>query len=84
MEDKFALGKKWFWIGVVVSFLHPVAGIIYAIALLTDGKEKYLKEALIIALVGIVWTIITYFWIAPWLRDMNLLPKYTLPSSLKY
>lgn len=79
-EHNFELGRKWFWIGVVVSILHPISGIIYAIALLTDSKKKYSKEALIIVLVGIAWTLIAIVWIAPWLRGMNFLPKFTAPT----
>jgi len=56
MEDKFKLGKKWFWIGVVSAIIFPLIGLIYGIALLTEKSfiQKKVKEAYLIIFLAIV------------------------------
>ena len=75
-NSRFALGKKWFWIGMVVALLNVTAGLLYGIALLTE--KKYRKEGLIIAIFAVVWAVVSFFLIGPWLIKSGLLPKYTL------
>ncbi len=74
--DKFKLGKKWFWIGVVMALLNVAGGLVYGITLATEKKHR--QEGLIIILVAIVWAVAGYFLIGPWLIKAGLVPKYTL------
>lgn len=57
-EDKFKLYKKWFWVGIAVGFLNFVAGLIYAIALMTEKEHR--KEGIII----LVWTLAVFLLLA--------------------
>jgi len=74
--NQFKLFKKWFWIGVVIGFLHPIAGLIYGIALLFEKNHR--QEGLVI----IIWTIIafllSYYLIGPWVVKTGLLPKFQM------
>ena len=72
MEEKFKLGKKWFWIGIVLGF-SPVFGIIYGAALLFE--RNYRKEGSIIVLWAIVWFTVTSVLIVPWLRAKGIFPS---------
>ncbi|MDP3052497.1 MAG: hypothetical protein Q8N22_00910 [bacterium] len=56
MEDKFKLGKKWFWIGAVSAVIFPLIGLIYGIALLTEKNfiQKKVKEAYLIIFLAVV------------------------------
>ncbi|MFA5386359.1 MAG: hypothetical protein WC297_01715 [Candidatus Paceibacterota bacterium] len=72
MEQKFKLGKKWFWIGIVLGF-SPVFGIIYGLSLLLE--RNYRKEGLIIILWAIAWFVLSSVLITPWLRAQGLLPS---------
>ncbi|MDI6717962.1 MAG: hypothetical protein QMD86_02910 [Patescibacteria group bacterium] len=74
--DKFKIGKKWFWIGIAVSTFNLVAGLTYGIALAL-GKE-HRKEGLIIAGWAVVWALIGFFLIGPWLVKSGLVPKFQI------
>ena len=50
--DKFKLGNKWFWIGIIVATLNIIAGLVYGITLVIERDHS--KEGLII----IAWAII--------------------------
>ncbi|MBT9169537.1 MAG: hypothetical protein DDT19_02898 [Syntrophomonadaceae bacterium] len=63
--DKFKLGKKWFWIGVVVATLNVVAGLVYGIALAIEKDHR--KEGLIIIAWAIIWALISFFIIGSYL-----------------
>lgn len=54
-SDQFALGKKWFWIGIAVALtsVNVVVGLIYGIALAVEKEHR--KEGGIIIAVSIVW-----------------------------
>ncbi len=69
-------GKKWFWIGIVVSLLNIVGGLVYGIALAIEKDHR--KEGLIIIVFAIVWAVAGYFFIGPLLIKFGLVPKYTL------
>ena len=77
--DKFKLGKKWFWIGIVMG-LNPVFGLIYSIALLTEKDHR--KEGIIIIAWTIIWAIISYY-LSIWLAKQGYLPTYELKSPGK-
>ena len=51
-SDKFKLGKKWFFVGIVIALLHGLSGLIFGIALALE--KKYRKEGSIIAILGLV------------------------------
>ncbi|MBI5306728.1 hypothetical protein HZB04_04075 [Candidatus Wolfebacteria bacterium] len=71
--DKFKLGKKWFWIGIVVATLNVVAGLVYGIAILTEKDRR--NEGLIIIAWAIIWALIGFFIIGPFLVKSELFPK---------
>mgnify|MGYP001560453780 FL=1 len=73
-DDKFKLGKKWFWIGIIAGFLNSLTGLIYGIALLVE--RQYRKEGLIIIVWAIVWFLIVYYFILPWLTELGYVPKF--------
>jgi len=58
--DKFKLGKKWFWIGLVISLLNVLSGLIFGIALMIE--KKYRREGLIITLVAVAVAVATVTW----------------------
>lgn len=63
ISDKFKLGKKWFWIGIIVAVLNGFAGLIYGIALAVEKERR--KEGLIIAVLSIIWTLVLFFFLVP-------------------
>lgn len=65
--------KKWFNIGLIITFLSPLAGIVLAVAFLTE--ENFKKEGKIILLIAFFWLITTIFLIF-WLVDKGYLPQY--------
>lgn len=65
--DKFKLGKKWFWIGIVIAFIHALAGLIYGIVLLLEKNHR--REGIIIVAFAIAWALLSYFVVGPWLLD---------------
>jgi len=70
------LFKKWFWIGAVIAFLHPIAGLIYGIALVVEKNRR--QEGLVIIIWTIVAFLISYYLIGPWLVKTGFLPKFQL------
>ncbi|MEK7578490.1 MAG: hypothetical protein AAB789_00220 [Patescibacteria group bacterium] len=74
--DKFKLGKKWFWIGIAVATLNVVAGLAYGIALLTE--KDYRKEGLVIIAWAVIWALIGFFVIGPYLIKSGILPKFKI------
>ncbi len=74
--DKFKLGKKWFWVGIVVSTLNVVAGLVYGIALMIEKERR--KEGAVIAVFAIVWAVFAVFVLGPWLVNSGILPQYKL------
>ncbi len=65
--------KKWFWLGVAVALVSPVAGIILAVAFWGESDLK--KEAKIILIVSIVWGIV-FIYLSQWLTEQGYLPSY--------
>lgn len=57
--DRFKLGKKWFWIGVILSLLQPLAGLVFAIALVLEKDHR--KEGGILIIVSLVIGIGGYY-----------------------
>ena len=76
--EKFGLGKKWFWIGIVCGF-HIGFGLIYGISLAFE--KKFRKEAIIIIAWTITWFILTSIWLIPFLRTKGLLTTPVYQSS---
>lgn len=70
--DKFALGKKWFWVGLVLG-LNLFAGLVFGIALVLEKDRR--KEGLIILGFTVVWALVGFFWLGPWLLKLGILPK---------
>lgn len=60
VAEKFKLGKKWFWIGVAISLLNVLSGLVFGIALMME--KKYRREGLIIVLVAVAVTVATVTW----------------------
>jgi di/tricarboxylate transporter len=80
--DKFKLGKKWFWVGIVVSTLNIVAGLVYGITLVIEKDHR--KEGLIIMAWAIFWALISFFVIGPYLVKSGLLPKFQIIQTSPY
>ena len=80
--DKFKLGKKWFWIGIVVSTLNIVAGLVYGITLLIEKDHR--KEGLVVMAWAIIWALIGFFVIGPYLIKSGLLPKFQIIKAIPY
>lgn len=72
--DKFKLGKKWFWIGIIVATLNIIAGLVYGITLVIERDHR--KEGLIIIVWAIIWALILFFVIGPYLVESGFLPKF--------
>lgn len=72
--DRFKLGKKWFWIGFVVATLNLVGGLVYGLALLAEKEHR--QEGLVILGWAIVWFLIGFFFIGPWLIKIGLIPRF--------
>jgi di/tricarboxylate transporter len=81
--DKFKLGKKWFWVGVVVATLNIVAGLVYGILLVLEKDHR--KEGIIIAAWAIIWALIGFFVIGPYLVKSGLMPQFQMvkPVSIQ-
>ncbi len=73
-NGRFALGKKWFWIGIVMSLLNVAAGLIYGIALAIEKNHR--KEGLIIIAFSIVWLFVSLYWVGPLVMKIGWLPHY--------
>ena len=81
MGEKFKLGKKWFWIGIVMGF-NPIFGLIYGIALLLE--KAFRKEALIIIVWTLIWSLVLIpFVVGPFItaKLSKLFPQLLRPST---
>jgi len=76
--EKFGLGKKWFWIGIVCGF-HIGFGLIYGISLAFE--KKFRKEAIIIIAWTIVWFVLQSQLLVPFLQTRGLYPTPVYQSS---
>ena len=72
MNDSKLYGK-WFWVGVVITLLNFLAGLIFATAFYLEPEHK--KEGQLLA----VWSLIVFLFyvyvIVPFLTNQGLLPK---------
>ena len=73
IDNKFKLGKKWFWIGIVIGALNVVAGVIYGIALIIEKEHR--REGLIIAVFSLVFISLIIWFIGPLFMDNDFIPK---------
>jgi len=72
-NDEFKLWRKWFWVGIIMSLLFSVPGIIYGIALALEKEHR--KEGLIIIIFSVLW----YFALSFIITELTLsgaLPRY--------
>ncbi len=74
--NKFGLWKKWFWVGIVVSIVNIITGLVYGIALAME--KEYRKEGYIIIVFAIAWFALSALVIVPVLYSSGLLPHYQL------
>ena len=75
-SDKFQLGKKWFWIGIAMGFFNIAAGLVYGISLVIEKERR--QEGLIIIGWTIVWALIGFFLIGPYLVKSGMIPKFQM------
>jgi len=75
-NSQFGLGRKWFWIGVVIAIANMVAGLVYGIALMVEKDRR--KEGLIIVIFAIAWYFFAGYFLGPWLVNAGILPHYQL------
>ncbi|MBU3901652.1 hypothetical protein KKF25_03335 [Patescibacteria group bacterium] len=74
-NNQFALGKKWFWIGLVMG-LNILSGLVFGIALTLEKERR--KEGAIIIVFTIAWFIFSWLVLGPWLQKSGILPQYQL------
>jgi len=74
-KEKISLSssKKWFWMGIAVALISPVAGLILAISFWTEPELK--KQGKIILIFAIIWGILFIF-LTNWLVKQGYLPNY--------
>jgi high-affinity Fe2+/Pb2+ permease len=65
-NSQFALGRKWFWVGIVTALFLP-AGLVYGISLAAEKDRR--KEGFIIIAFAIVWFFVLSLWLLPWLKE---------------
>jgi RsiW-degrading membrane proteinase PrsW (M82 family) len=65
--------KKWFWLGIVVALIAPIAGVVLAVAFWTESELK--KEGKIILIFAIIWGVI-FLYLSNWLVEQGYLPVY--------
>lgn len=75
INDQFALGKKWFWIGLVMG-LNILSGLVFGIALALEKDRR--KEGAIIIVFTVLWFIFSGFVLGPWLQETGIIPQYKL------
>ncbi|MFH1461267.1 MAG: hypothetical protein ABIF84_02505 [Patescibacteria group bacterium] len=63
--------KKWFWLGIVVTLISPIAGVVLAVAFWTEPDLK--REGRIIFVFAIIWGII-FLYLSDWLVGQGYLP----------
>lgn len=78
--DKFKLGKKWFWVGIVVSIFNIIAGLIYGVVLIFEKDHR--KEGVIIVAWAVIWTLIGFFVISPYLVKSGLMPQFQIVNPI--
>ncbi len=66
--------KKWFWMGIVVALISPIAGLVLAITFWTEPGFK--RQGRTILIFSIIWGIIFIF-LTDWLVKQGYLPDYS-------
>lgn len=74
-KEKISLNskKKWFWLGIAVTLISPIAGVVLAVAFWTEPDFK--REGRIIFVFAIIWGII-FLYLSDWLASRGYLPSY--------
>ena len=72
-EEKFSLSskKKWFWLAIAIALISPIAGVVLAVAFLTEPELK--KQGKIILPLVIIWGVIFIF-LTNWMVERGYLP----------
>ena len=65
--------NKWFWMGIVIALISPIAGLVLAVSFWTESELK--KQGKIIFIFSIIWRIIFIF-LTNWLIKQGYLPSY--------
>jgi len=65
--------KKWFWMGIVVTIISPIAGIVLAVAFWTEPELK--KQGKTIFIFAIIWGM-AFLFLTNWLVEQGYLPAY--------
>ena len=75
----FGAQKKWFWVGIGVSFfcmtpyLSALSGIFYGAVLAKEQDHR--KEGIIIIIFAIAWILISALFIIPGVFRLGLVPQ---------
>ena len=74
-NNRFGMWKKWFWIGIVISIVNALTGLIYGIALAMEKDSR--KEGIVIIVFAVIWFVI-WLMTLPMLTKLGILPQYQL------
>lgn len=74
-KEKISLtsSRKWFWMGITVAIISPIAGIILAVAFWTEPDLK--KQGRTIFIFSIFWGI-AFLFLTNWAVEQGYLPTY--------
>jgi len=74
-KEKISLtsSRKWFWMGITVAIISPIAGIILAVAFWTEPEFK--KKGRIIFVFSILWGV-AFLFLTNWAIKQGYLPAY--------
>ena len=71
--------RKWLWLGVLMGFFHPIAGLVYGGALFFEQEAR--KEGIIVIVWTIAWAIASFF-LFGYLAQEGFLPRFqVIPSA---
>jgi hypothetical protein len=79
LVDKFKLGRKWFWVGVIMAIASFLSGLIYGLFLIFEKDHR--KEGMVILALTIIWWILFYSIIYPYLVEANIIMPWIKPSA---
>jgi len=68
----FSFDRKWLLIGIVITLVSPISGLILGITFWTEPKLK--KEAKVVIVLSVIWGLI-FIYLSNWLVEQGYLPR---------